>query len=69
VLKTDVAYIPANLSSVAVYKKMEKTANFLSATLREINDIQDKLHKIKGLEADAPKQKVVCEISCVLEKT
>jgi hypothetical protein len=47
VLKTDVAYIHANFSSVAVYKKLEVTANFLFVTL----------HKISGSEADTPKQK------------
>jgi hypothetical protein len=81
VLKTDVAYIHANFSFVAVYKKLENTANFLSVTLRELNEIQDKLHKINGSEADIPKQqfrsclsknygsKAVCDISCALEKT
>jgi hypothetical protein len=53
--------------------------NLLSETIKEINDIEDKLKKINGSKADALKQKfrpcirknegfkVMCDISCVLE--
>lgn len=50
-------YIHANFNFVAIYKKLDKTANFFSVTLREIKDIRDTLHEIDGSEADAQKQK------------
>jgi hypothetical protein len=55
------------------------TRNLLSETIKEINDIEDKLNKINNSKADAVKQKfrscirknkgfkVMCDISCVLE--
>jgi hypothetical protein len=54
------------------------TTNLLSETIKEINDIEDKLKKINGSKAYAVKQKfrcirrnkgfkVMCDISCVLE--
>jgi hypothetical protein len=52
-----VTYIHANFNFVAIYKKLDKTANFFSVTLREIKDIRDTLHEIDGSEADAQKQK------------
>jgi hypothetical protein len=79
VLETDLAYIHANFSFLSQsITKLEKTIN-LSETIKEINDIQEKLNKINGSKVDALKQKfrscfsknrrfkVMCEISCVLE--
>jgi uncharacterized protein YacL (UPF0231 family) len=56
------------------------TTNLFSETIKEINDIEDKLKKINGSKADAVKQKfrsrirknkgfkVICDTSCVLER-
>jgi hypothetical protein len=57
------------------------TTNLLSETIKQINNIQDKLKKkINGLKADAVKQKscssirknrgfkVMCESSCILDE-
>jgi hypothetical protein len=70
------AYIHANLifllQSTA---KLEKTANLLSKTITEFNDIQDKLNKINCSAADAVNKnstypsknkgfEIVYEISC-----
>jgi hypothetical protein len=46
VLKTDLAYIRANFSFLPQsLTKLEMTTNLLSETIKEINDIQDKLKK------------------------
>jgi hypothetical protein len=49
VLKTDLAYIHANLSFLSqTIIKLEKATNLLLETIKEINDIQDELKKING---------------------
>jgi hypothetical protein len=46
VLETDLAYIYANFSFLLQsIRKLEMTRNLLSETVKEINDIQDKLEK------------------------
>jgi hypothetical protein len=46
VLRTDLAYIRANFSFLSQsVTKLEMTTNLLSETVKEINDIQDKLKK------------------------
>jgi hypothetical protein len=46
VLRTDLAYIRANFSFLSQsVTKLEMTTNSLSETVKEINDIQDKLKK------------------------
>jgi hypothetical protein len=80
VLKTDLAYVHANFSFLLQsITKLEKTTNLLTDTIKEINNIQDKLNEINSSNADAVKQKfhtyfsknkwfkVMCEISCELE--
>jgi hypothetical protein len=75
VLKTGLAYIHANLFSIAVYNKVGRDHKLLSDTIKEISDIRDKLNKINRSEADAVRLcfsknegfKVLCEISCILE--
>jgi alpha-D-ribose 1-methylphosphonate 5-triphosphate diphosphatase PhnM len=58
VLKTDLAYIHANFSFQSQSTmKLEKTTNLFSETIKEINNIQDKVNKTTGLKADVVKQK------------
>jgi prefoldin subunit 5 len=46
VLKTGLAYIVANFSYLSQsITKLEMSTNLLSETIKEINDIQDKLKK------------------------
>jgi prefoldin subunit 5 len=46
VLKTDLAYIRENFSFLSQsITKLEMTTNLLSETIKEIDDIQDKLKK------------------------
>jgi hypothetical protein len=55
-LRTDLAYIRANFCFLSQpITKLEMTTNLLSETIKEINDIQDKLKKINGSKADAVK--------------
>jgi hypothetical protein len=45
-LRTDLAYIHANFSFLSQsITKLEMTTNLLSETVKEINDIEDKLKK------------------------
>jgi hypothetical protein len=54
VLKTDLAYIRANLSFLSQYiTNLEMTTNLLPETIKDINDNQDALKKINGSKADA----------------
>jgi hypothetical protein len=79
VLKTDLAYIHANFSFLSQpVTKLEKATNLLSQTIREINDVQDKLNKTNGSTVNAGNKigscfsknkgfKIMYEFSCVLE--
>jgi prefoldin subunit 5 len=59
VLRTGLAYIHANFSILLQsITKLEKATNLLSETIKEINNIQDKPNKTKGLKVDAAKQKL-----------
>jgi hypothetical protein len=59
-LKTDLAYIHANLSFLSPFvTTLAKTTNLLSETITEIKELQDKLYKINGSEADAVKENLL----------
>jgi hypothetical protein len=78
VLKTNLAYIHANFSFLSqTITKPEKNINLLSEIIKETND---KLNKIKSMEADVVKQKfhscfsknkefkVMCKFACIIKK-
>jgi hypothetical protein len=52
------AYIHVNFDFLSQsIRKLEKTTNPLSETIKEINDFQDKLSKTNGSKADTVKRK------------